>query len=193
MSSPRGRLSSLQLLNKELREAKSAKLERTKSSDPDPDPCSRQSPLQNHLPQTPAHTPAAPAQTPPPVSPAPPAAPPAPPAAKLFLGRHFWPLEGRPNKERPFLLNVRIVCSGLAGSCQGGLSARKKKRRMGTYSLVPKKKTKVLKQKSVLEMFQELHKSAQHPQVSHPSNPNVSLCTCTRASPVSRLGLMLQL
>lgn len=37
---------------------------------------------------------------------------------------------------------------------------RKKKRRMGTYSLVPKKKTKVLRQKSVLEIFKELQQTA---------------------------------
>lgn len=51
------------------------------------------------------------------------------------------------------------------GSYSGGLSFRKKKRRMGTYSLVPKKKTKVLKQRSVLDMFKELQKSAKSPQV----------------------------
>ncbi|XP_036384200.1 histone-lysine N-methyltransferase EHMT1 isoform X2 [Megalops cyprinoides] len=34
--------------------------------------------------------------------------------------------------------------------------SRKKKRKMGTYSLVPKKKTKVLKQRSVLEIFKDL-------------------------------------
>uniref|UniRef100_A0A673ASQ3 Euchromatic histone-lysine N-methyltransferase 1b n=1 Tax=Sphaeramia orbicularis TaxID=375764 RepID=A0A673ASQ3_9TELE len=48
-----------------------------------------------------------------------------------------------------------------------GLVSRKKKRRMGTYSLVPKKKTKVLKQRTVLEMFNELHQSAKSPQVSN--------------------------
>lgn len=42
---------------------------------------------------------------------------------------------------------------------------RKKKRRMGTYSLVPKKKTKVLRQKSVLEIFKELQQTATSPQV----------------------------
>ncbi|XP_046723549.1 histone-lysine N-methyltransferase EHMT1 isoform X1 [Silurus meridionalis] len=36
---------------------------------------------------------------------------------------------------------------------------RKKKRKMGTYSLVPKKKTKVLKQRTVLEMFQRVPQS----------------------------------
>uniref|UniRef100_A0A8C4NWJ7 Euchromatic histone-lysine N-methyltransferase 1b n=1 Tax=Dicentrarchus labrax TaxID=13489 RepID=A0A8C4NWJ7_DICLA len=50
-------------------------------------------------------------------------------------------------------------------SYSGGLSSRKKKRRMGTYSLVPKKKTKVLRQRTVLEMFKELHHSAKSPQV----------------------------
>uniref|UniRef100_A0A7J8IIV2 [histone H3]-lysine(9) N-methyltransferase n=1 Tax=Rousettus aegyptiacus TaxID=9407 RepID=A0A7J8IIV2_ROUAE len=34
--------------------------------------------------------------------------------------------------------------------------SRKKKRRMGTYSLVPKKKTKVLKQRTVVEMFKSI-------------------------------------
>uniref|UniRef100_A0A3B4TFC1 Euchromatic histone-lysine N-methyltransferase 1b n=1 Tax=Seriola dumerili TaxID=41447 RepID=A0A3B4TFC1_SERDU len=39
---------------------------------------------------------------------------------------------------------------------------------MGTYSLVPKKKTKVLKQRTVLEMFKELQQSAKSPQVTAP-------------------------
>ncbi|XP_059514520.1 histone-lysine N-methyltransferase EHMT1 isoform X5 [Myotis daubentonii] len=34
--------------------------------------------------------------------------------------------------------------------------SRKKKRRMGTYSLVPRKKTKVLKQRTVIEMFKSI-------------------------------------
>ncbi|KAM9594685.1 histone-lysine N-methyltransferase EHMT1 isoform 9-T19 [Morphnus guianensis] len=39
--------------------------------------------------------------------------------------------------------------------------SRKKKRRMGTYSLVPKKKTKVLKQRTMIEMFKSItHSSA---------------------------------
>ncbi|CAF93568.1 unnamed protein product, partial [Tetraodon nigroviridis] len=38
--------------------------------------------------------------------------------------------------------------------------SRKKKRRMGTYSLVPKKKTKVIRQKTVLEIFKELQQTA---------------------------------
>uniref|UniRef100_A0A8C7ZR04 Euchromatic histone-lysine N-methyltransferase 1b n=1 Tax=Oryzias sinensis TaxID=183150 RepID=A0A8C7ZR04_9TELE len=47
------------------------------------------------------------------------------------------------------------------------------KRRMGTYSLVPKKKTKVLKQRTVLEMFKELQQSAKSPQtLSHHSHPS---------------------
>ncbi|KAG8447467.1 hypothetical protein GDO86_014817 [Hymenochirus boettgeri] len=40
------------------------------------------------------------------------------------------------------------------------VGSRKKKRRMGTYSLVPKKKTKVLKQRSVLEMFKSIAHSS---------------------------------
>ncbi|XP_051532999.1 histone-lysine N-methyltransferase EHMT1 isoform X5 [Myxocyprinus asiaticus] len=42
--------------------------------------------------------------------------------------------------------------------------SRKKKRKMGTYSLVPKKKNKVLKQRTVLEMFQQVSQSPPNPQ-----------------------------
>lgn len=42
--------------------------------------------------------------------------------------------------------------------------SRKKKRKMGTYSLVPKKKNKVLKQCTVLEMFQRMSRSPSNPQ-----------------------------
>jgi hypothetical protein len=43
--------------------------------------------------------------------------------------------------------------------------SRKKKRRMGTYSLVPKKKTKVLKQRTVIEMFKSITHSTVGPKV----------------------------
>uniref|UniRef100_A0A8C6TWI6 Euchromatic histone-lysine N-methyltransferase 1b n=1 Tax=Neogobius melanostomus TaxID=47308 RepID=A0A8C6TWI6_9GOBI len=49
----------------------------------------------------------------------------------------------------------------------GALVSRKKKRRMGTYSLVPKKKTKMLKQRSVLEMFKQMEHTAKSPEVGH--------------------------
>ncbi|KAG7320853.1 hypothetical protein KOW79_015268 [Hemibagrus wyckioides] len=52
---------------------------------------------------------------------------------------------------------------------------RKKKRKMGTYSLVPKKKTKVLKQRTVLEMFQRVPQS--------PPTPQVSLQSCSLHQP----------
>ncbi|XP_062930034.1 histone-lysine N-methyltransferase EHMT1-like isoform X1 [Mobula hypostoma] len=49
--------------------------------------------------------------------------------------------------------------------------ARKKKRKMGTYSLAPKKKTKLLKQRTVLEMFQNMSQSASDMQEqTNPSN-----------------------
>lgn len=51
------------------------------------------------------------------------------------------------------------------GPASGGLSSRKKKRKMGTYSLVPRKKTKVLRQRTVLEMFKNLQKPAESSQV----------------------------
>lgn len=63
------------------------------------------------------------------------------------------------------LPKVIVLFSGAVGSYPTGLSSRKKKRRMGMYSLVPKKKTKVLKQRTVLEMFKDLQKSGKTPQV----------------------------
>lgn len=77
----------LQLLNRELREAKSAKMEKMKMNvTPDAETSVQQSPAQNHLPQSPPDTPAS-AQT---ASSVPPAAPAAhaapPPPAKLHLG-----------------------------------------------------------------------------------------------------------
>uniref|UniRef100_A0A3Q1HDX2 Euchromatic histone-lysine N-methyltransferase 1b n=1 Tax=Anabas testudineus TaxID=64144 RepID=A0A3Q1HDX2_ANATE len=68
--------------------------------------------------------------------------------------------------DTPFSCVVLVFCA--VASYSGGLSSRKKKRRMGTYSLVPKKKTKVLKQRTVLEMFKELQQSAKSPQVCTP-------------------------
>ncbi|XP_078498135.1 histone-lysine N-methyltransferase EHMT1 isoform X2 [Lissotriton helveticus] len=46
------------------------------------------------------------------------------------------------------------------------VGSRKKKRRMGTYSLVPKKKTKVLKQRTVLEMFKAINHSSTSAKIS---------------------------
>ncbi|XP_062867153.1 histone-lysine N-methyltransferase EHMT1 isoform X2 [Trichomycterus rosablanca] len=45
---------------------------------------------------------------------------------------------------------------------------KKKRRKMGTYSLVPKKKPKVLKQRTVLEMFQCISESPSKPQTTVP-------------------------
>lgn len=67
-----------------------------------------------------------------------------------------------------FFLQMCVSLSPALGSYSGGFSSRKKKRRMGTYSLVPKKKTKVLKQRTVLEMFKDLQQSAKSPQVGAP-------------------------
>uniref|UniRef100_UPI00398F0EBA histone-lysine N-methyltransferase EHMT1-like isoform X2 n=1 Tax=Pristiophorus japonicus TaxID=55135 RepID=UPI00398F0EBA len=52
--------------------------------------------------------------------------------------------------------------------------ARKKKRKMGTYSLAPKKKTKLLKQRTVLEMFQNMSQSASGMQEQKDSSNGVS-------------------
>ncbi|XP_061590466.1 histone-lysine N-methyltransferase EHMT1 isoform X2 [Cololabis saira] len=58
------------------------------------------------------------------------------------------------------------------GSYSAGLSSRKKKRRMGMYSLVPKKKTKVLKQRTMLEMFKRLQRSDKSSQKKGVANVN---------------------
>uniref|UniRef100_A0A7N8XEW2 Euchromatic histone-lysine N-methyltransferase 1b n=1 Tax=Mastacembelus armatus TaxID=205130 RepID=A0A7N8XEW2_9TELE len=88
------------------------------------------------------------------------------PAQKL-LNRELR--EAKSAKMETMEINVAsdmcVLFSCAVGSYSGGLSSRKKKRRMGTYSLVPKKKTKVLKQRTVLEMFKELQQSAKSPQV----------------------------
>uniref|UniRef100_A0A8C7L4Y8 Histone-lysine N-methyltransferase EHMT1-like n=1 Tax=Oncorhynchus kisutch TaxID=8019 RepID=A0A8C7L4Y8_ONCKI len=54
-------------------------------------------------------------------------------------------------------------------------ASRKKKRKMGTYSLVPRKKTKVLRQGTVLQMFSQLQstQSAQSKEVSHVNGERV--------------------
>ncbi|KAG7240828.1 hypothetical protein INR49_023402, partial [Caranx melampygus] len=135
------------LINRELREAKSAKMEKVETHiAPDVQKSTQQSSSQNHLPQSQPDTPAS-AQTASSTSPAPlpTAAPPAPSAPSA-----------------PALNKIQL----------GALSSRKKKRRMGTYSLVPKKKTKVLKQRTVLEMFKELQQSAKSHQAKEVANIN---------------------
>ncbi|XP_019128405.2 histone-lysine N-methyltransferase EHMT1 isoform X2 [Larimichthys crocea] len=140
------------LLNRELREAKSAKMEKTEAHvAPDAQKSSSQSSAQNHLPQSPPDTPAS-AQT---ASSAPPT-PPAPPPPPLAPAPHSAP-------PAPAKLHL--------GSYSGGLSSRKKKRRMGTYSLVPKKKAKVLRQRTMMEMYKDLRHS-KSPQTKEVSNIN---------------------
>lgn len=52
----------------------------------------------------------------------------------------------------------------LARAQSAAAVSRKKKRRMGTYSLVPKKKAKVLKQRTVLEMFRSMTNASSSPK-----------------------------
>uniref|UniRef100_A0A674ERF8 Euchromatic histone-lysine N-methyltransferase 1b n=1 Tax=Salmo trutta TaxID=8032 RepID=A0A674ERF8_SALTR len=59
-----------------------------------------------------------------------------------------------------------------ATTAKSQTASRKKKRKMGTYSLVPRKKTKVLRQGTVLQMFSQLQ-STQSAQVSPPSESSV--------------------
>ncbi|MED6291979.1 hypothetical protein CHARACLAT_029090, partial [Characodon lateralis] len=137
----------VELINRELRQANCAKLESPVA--PDVQKSSPPPSAPNHLPQSPPEMPAS-AHTAPsasPAAPTEPAASPPPPApsapAKLLLGPYT-----------------------------AGFSSRKKKRRMGTYSLVPKKKTKVLKQRTMLEMFKELQQSTKTQQKREVANIN---------------------
>uniref|UniRef100_A0A4W5KBV0 Euchromatic histone-lysine N-methyltransferase 1b n=1 Tax=Hucho hucho TaxID=62062 RepID=A0A4W5KBV0_9TELE len=61
---------------------------------------------------------------------------------------------------------VHGFLSSIDCSCPAASASRKKKRKMGTYSLVPRKKTKVLRQLTVVEMFSQLQQSTQSTQVS---------------------------
>uniref|UniRef100_UPI0037E77919 histone-lysine N-methyltransferase EHMT1 isoform X2 n=1 Tax=Semicossyphus pulcher TaxID=241346 RepID=UPI0037E77919 len=153
------------LLNRELREAKNAKMEKIETNiSPDAQKSSQQSSAQNHLPQSAPDTPAS-AQTASLTTPAPsPAA--ASPAAPAASAAPLAPPASAAIAAPPAPARL------LPGSYSGGLSSRKKKRRMGMYSLVPKKKTKVLKQRSVLEMFKELQQSAKSPQTKEVANIN---------------------
>ncbi|XP_045069176.1 histone-lysine N-methyltransferase EHMT1-like isoform X2 [Coregonus clupeaformis] len=62
-----------------------------------------------------------------------------------------------------------------AAMAKSQTASRKKKRKMGTYSLVPRKKTKVLRQGTVLEMFSQLQstQSAQSKEVAHVNGERV--------------------
>ncbi|XP_067341315.1 histone-lysine N-methyltransferase EHMT1 isoform X3 [Channa argus] len=136
------------LLNRELREAKSARMEKMETHvAPDAQKSSQQAFLQNHLPQSPPHTP--------PLVDMASSASPAPP-----------PTAASPASQ------VQTPAKPQLGPYSGGLSSRKKKRRMGTYSLVPKKKTKVLRQRTMLEMFKELHQSTKSPRTKDATNIN---------------------
>lgn len=129
------------LLNRELREAKSVRAEKMETN-----VASDSQKSQSELPSSPNQLPQSRPETPTTqtaestTAQTPPAASPAPAPstapAKLQLG--------------PF---------------SGGLVSRKKKRRMGIYSLVPKKKTKVFKQRTVLEMFKEIEQASKSPEV----------------------------
>ncbi|XP_040052872.2 histone-lysine N-methyltransferase EHMT1 isoform X2 [Gasterosteus aculeatus] len=146
------------LLNRELREAKSAKTETRVEP-------SQQPSAQNHLPQ---NSPDSPASAPTASSPVPPAAPATPPAPPAPEDAPDPPASAAPQASPTPPAPAKLQL----GPYSGGLSLRKKKRRMGMYSLVPKKKTKVLKQRTVLEMFNELRESAKSPQAKEVANIN---------------------
>ncbi|XP_057675316.1 histone-lysine N-methyltransferase EHMT1 isoform X2 [Corythoichthys intestinalis] len=125
------------LLKKELREAKNAKLETLVSSDT-PEP-SQLCSTENHLPQNFLDSPAS-AQT----------ASLASPANTVVSS--------------PQLTSTQAKLQH--GLFTGALSFRKKKRRMGIYSLVPKKKPKVLRQTTMLEMFKAVQSNPKNPETT---------------------------
>ncbi|XP_061703551.1 histone-lysine N-methyltransferase EHMT1 isoform X2 [Syngnathoides biaculeatus] len=128
------------LLKKELREANNTKMETLVSSDTLKP--SQQCSTENHLPQNPSDLQAS-AQT----------ASSASPATPVVSSS---PITSTPAK----------LQHGHTGFFTGGLTMRKKKRRMGTYSLVPKKKPKILRQTTMLEMFQSVHQNSKSPETN---------------------------
>ncbi|KAM9437647.1 histone-lysine N-methyltransferase EHMT1 isoform 3-T3 [Salvelinus alpinus] len=64
------------------------------------------------------------------------------------------------------------VPAAATAKSQTALASRKKKRKMGTYSLVPRKKTKVLRQLTVVEMFSQLQQSTQSTQPKEVAHVN---------------------
>ncbi|XP_058473785.1 histone-lysine N-methyltransferase EHMT1 isoform X1 [Solea solea] len=203
------------LLNRELREAQSAKAEKMETQvAPVVQKSSPQSSSQNHLPQNPpdtpasAHTTSSASPAPPPPPPPPSSSPPPPPLASSPPPSTAPALASSPPPSAalaspppdppsapapapapasapapapapapasapapapapasaPAPAPAPVQAKLILGPFSGGLSSRKKKRRMGTYSLVPKKKTKVLKQRTMLEMFKTMQQSPKSPQ-----------------------------
>ncbi|XP_034048989.1 histone-lysine N-methyltransferase EHMT1 isoform X2 [Thalassophryne amazonica] len=190
------------LLNKELRDAKIARTESCVAADALKTPeQSSQHPLPQTPSQTPASaqvasaalavSPTAPSSAPPSPSTAPPSPPSAPgprsppsvPGPPLPPSAPVAPSATRPPSPPsapappsaasppptalpPFKAKLQLA------SLAGLLSSRRKKRKMGTYSLVPKKKAKLLKQRTVLEMFKKLQQSTQSPETKEVPNVN---------------------
>ncbi|XP_035628588.1 histone-lysine N-methyltransferase EHMT1 isoform X6 [Oncorhynchus keta] len=65
-----------------------------------------------------------------------------------------------------------LPAAATAKSQTAASASRKKKRKMGTYSLVPRKKTKVLRQLTVVEMFSQLQQSTQSTQPKEVAHVN---------------------
>ncbi|KAM4635052.1 histone-lysine N-methyltransferase EHMT1 [Polymixia lowei] len=141
------------LLNRERREASGAKMEGHAA--PPEEKAPQQHPPQNQLPQSPTDTPVS-AQAASSASPAPPV-----PAA-----------EPAPTTPAPTPAPTSAPAKPQLASYSGVLTSRKKKRKMGLYSLVPKKKTKVLKQRSLLDMFKQLQQSTKSTQPKQEANVN---------------------
>lgn len=75
----------------------------------------------------------------------------------------------------PFLSLWLFFLASLPSVLAAAVS-RKKKRRMGTYSLVPRKKSRVLKQRTVIEMFKSMAHSAAGAKVRDARGAHTPAC-----------------
>ncbi|KPP71466.1 histone-lysine N-methyltransferase EHMT1-like [Scleropages formosus] len=130
MARPASNQATLKLLNRELKEPNGVKDETRNAPEVVKPPVPL--PSQNQLPQSQNDTPTA-------------ASKPQTGQTPLVTACAPTVLPGLPSRSAAVTLSASV--------------SRKKKRKMGTYSLVPKKKTKVMKQRSVLELFKDLSRA----------------------------------
>uniref|UniRef100_A0A8C5FLZ9 Euchromatic histone-lysine N-methyltransferase 1b n=1 Tax=Gadus morhua TaxID=8049 RepID=A0A8C5FLZ9_GADMO len=65
-------------------------------------------------------------------------------------------------------------CILFSASQAGVWNYRRKKRKMGTYTLIPKKKRRIMKQRSIREMYRRINKPVPNPQVFAPASSESS-------------------
>ncbi|KAM4696988.1 histone-lysine N-methyltransferase EHMT1 [Rhinophrynus dorsalis] len=87
-------------------------------------------------------------------------------------GKSQSPAPSAPTPQQP--LPQGLSCITSAKSQSAAVVSRKKKRRMGTYSLVPKKKNKAMKQRSVLELFKNISHGSHKQNEKDSDTPHVN-------------------